>query len=394
MIFQTFDYPAKCKKVYASGSLCEEFPQNLSGTWEYRADAPSGVEFAKLYCDGKNIHDVCPEHLQREWQEITGKWKAHLNAFIQAKISLKEHCIYDLVPQHFLLDFCEVKNQITKYVLDNYDRPKNYNFLLELAALSEDIKTQPLNLKTDKLNGLSHQLATRNFLKRLKKIEKSIKYNIFGTKTGRLTTEPNSFPILTLKKEFRSAIEPNNDLFVELDFNAAELRTLLSLMDKEQPKGDIHDWNAKNVFRGYVTRKEAKERIFAWLYNPDSKDYLANRSYDRIAVKEKYWDGKKVKTPFGREIEADAFHALNYLIQSTTADMVLRQAIKVYDLLKDSKSYIAFMIHDSLVIDLAKEDKGLLTKVFEVFSQTDLGEFSISTQAGKSFGEMRKIKWT
>jgi hypothetical protein len=393
MIFQTFDYPTKCKKVYAGGTLCSEAPQNLSGTWEFRADTPAGVEFAKLYCNGKNIHEVCPEHLQREWQEITGKWKAHLNAFIQAKISLEEHCIYELVPQHFFLDFCRVKNQITEHVLENYDRPKNYNFLLDLAALSENIKTQPLNLKTSKLSGLNHQTATRNFLKKLKKTEKSIKYNIFGTKTGRLTTEPNSFPILTLKKEFRSIIEPNNDLFVELDFNAAELRTLLSLMDKEQPKGDIHDWNAKNVFRG-IERKQAKERIFAWLYNPDSKDHLANGTYDKKEVKEKYWDGKIVKTPYGREIEADGFHALNYLIQSTTADMVLRQAVKVYDLLKGSKSHIAFMIHDSLVIDLAKEDVGLLTKALKVFSQTDLGEFSVSTQVGKNFGEMRKIKWT
>jgi hypothetical protein len=393
MIFQTFDYPNKCKKVYAAGVLCEEPPQNLSGTWEYRAGSSTDVEFAKLYCNGKNIHDMCPEHLQREWQEITDKWKAHLNAFIQAKISLEEHCIYELVPQHFLLDFCKVKNQITEHVLENYDKPENYNFLLGLSALSENIKAQPLNLKISKLNGLSHQIATRNFLKKLKKIEKKVVYNIFGTKTGRLTTEPNSFPILTLKKEYRSIIEPNNDLYVELDFNAAELRTLLSLGGKEQPKEDIHEWNAKNVFRGLQSRSEAKERIFAWLYNQDSKDYLANRAYDKTGVKEKYWDGKVVETPYGRKIEADEFHALNYLIQSTTADMVLRQAIKVHDLLKNSKSHIAFIIHDSLVIDLAKEDKGLLKEIFDIFAKTDLGDFMVSVQAGKNFGDMKEVKW-
>ena len=393
MIFQVLDNKKQCSRIYAEGKLYDEAPTGLQGTWEYKEGLPSGVEFTKLYCGGKTIHDICPEHLQHDWKRASGKLKAYLNSFMQAKISLEEHCFYDLVPQHFLLDFYEAKNQITKYVFENYEKPENYDFLVELASLCENIKKQPLRLKTSKLNNLSHQLATRNFLKKLKKTEKSIKYNIFGTKTGRLTTEPNSFPVLTLKKEYRTIIEPNNDLFIELDFNAAELRTLLSLMDKEQPKGDIHDWNAKNVFRGYVTRKEAKERIFAWLYNPDSKDYLANRSYDRIAVKEKYWDGKIVKTPFGREIEADDFHALNYLIQSTTADMVLRQAIKVYNLLKNSKSHIAFIIHDSLVIDLAKEDKGLLESVFSTFSKTSLGEYDISVQAGKNFGEMKEVKW-
>ena len=180
-------------------------------------------------------------------------------------------------------------------------------------------------------------------------------------------------------------------MYVEIDFNAAELRTLLALCGKKQPKGDIHEWNAKNVFRS--SRKDAKERIFAWLYNPDSKDYLANQSYDRTAVKEKYWDGKIVATPFGRKIEADEFHALNYLIQSTTADMVLRQVIKIHDLLKNSKSYVAFVVHDSLVIDLAKEDKGLLEEIFDTFAKTDLGTFAISVQAGKNFGNMKEVKW-
>jgi hypothetical protein len=392
VIFQVLDNKKQCSRIYAEGKLYDKVPTGLQGTWEYKEGLPLGIEFTKLYCGGKTIHDMCPEHLQHDWKRASDKLKAYLNSFMQAKISLEEHCFYDLVPQHFLLDFYEAKNQITKYVFENHEKPENYDFLVELASLCENIKTRPLNLKTNRLSGLSHQIATRNFLKKLKKTEKRIKYNIFGTKTGRLTTEPNSFPILTLKKEYRTIIEPNNDLFVELDFNAAELRTLLSLMGKEQPKGDIHDWNAKNVFHG-IQRKQAKERIFAWLYNPSSKDRLACGTYDKKLVKEKHWDGKIVKTPYGREIEADDFHALNYLIQSTTADLVLRQAIKVYNLLKNSKSHIAFIIHDSLVIDLAKEDKGLLESIFSTFSKTSLGEYDISVQAGKNFGEMKEIKW-
>ena len=33
---------------------------------------------------------------------------------MQAKIDLGEHCFYDLVPQHFLLDFYELKNEMIK----------------------------------------------------------------------------------------------------------------------------------------------------------------------------------------------------------------------------------------------------------------------------------------
>ena len=393
MIFQVLDNKNKCTKIYADGAIYSDLPLELQGTWEYKDNLPPEVDFAKLYCAGANINDVCPEYLKAQWENASDKLKAYLNSFIQAKISLKEHCFYDLVPQHFLLDFYEIKNQITKYVFDNHQRPENYDFLLQLSKVVEDIKNRPLNIKFEKINAQAHELATRNFLKRLKGAEKRIKYNIFGTKTGRFTTEPKSFPVLTLKKEYRCILEPTNDFFVELDFNAAELRTLLALCDKGQPREDIHEWNAKNVFRGLQSRSEAKERIFAWLYNPNSKDYLANQAYDKTSVKEKYWDGKIVTTPFGRRIKADEFHALNYLIQSTTADMVLRQVIKIYNLLKSSKSHIAFVVHDSLVIDLAKEDKFLLKEVFDTFAKTDLGDFVVSAQVGKNFGEMRKMKW-
>ena len=102
-------------------------------------------------------------------------------------------------------------------------------------------------------------------------------------------------------------IEPTNDFFIELDFNAAELRTLIALQGKTQPREDIHEWNIKNVYRGLVTREEAKKRIFAWLYNPDSKDYLSSRAYDRGSVVQKYFTQGQVRTfwdkinPLGRE---------------------------------------------------------------------------------------------
>ena len=393
MIFQTLDYKKKCTNIYVNNKIYDEVPEGLTGTWSYNSSIPD-VDCANLYCGGQTIDSVCPLELENQWKASNDKMKAFMNSFIQSKIDLNQHCFYDLVPGHFLLEFYEIKNKITEHVFENYKKPENYDFLLELAKKAEEIKNQPLNINVLKLNDKKHEFVARNFLKKIKKTEPYIKYNIFGTKTGRLTTKPNSFPILTLKKEYRSILRPNNDLFVELDYNAAELRVLLTLMNMEQPKEDIHAWNAKNIFRGLVTRKEAKERIFAWLYNPDSKDHLANRAYDKANIKEKYWDGKIVKTPFGREIKADEFHALNYLIQSTTADLVLRQMIKVADLLKNVKSHVAFVIHDSIVIDFAKEDKGLISEINEAFKQNRFGEYRTSVSIGKNFGDMREVKCT
>jgi DNA polymerase I-like protein with 3'-5' exonuclease and polymerase domains len=98
-----------------------------------------------------------------------------------------------------------------------------------------------------------------------------------------------------------------------------------------------------------------------------------------------------VTTFYGMEIPADNHHALSYLIQSTFGQLALRQMIKVFNFLKDRKSFIAFTIHDNIVIDLAEEDKKDLKKIINVFSNTDLGMFKVNVKAGNNYGEMRKI---
>ena len=131
----------------------------------------------------------------------------------------------------------------------------------------------------------------------------------------------------------------------------------------------------------------------AWLYNPSSKDFLSSRAYKRDAVVQKYYSDGQVKTFFDRIIPSDNHHALNYIIQSSTNDLFLRKMIELDHYLKDKKSYIAFSIHDSLVIDFAKEEQNLISEITRIFSGTNFGDFKANLSIGKNFGEMRKIKW-
>ena len=80
--------------------------------------------------------------------------------------------------------------------------------------------------------------------------------------------------------------------------------------------------------------QEAKKRIFAWLYNPNSKDHLSSKAYERDSVLKKYYDSDQITTFFDRTIEADEHHALNYIIQSTAADLFFKQMIKVWEMLE------------------------------------------------------------
>ena len=393
MLFQTLDDKKECLGVYINGEInYDGVPDNLTATWSF-ADYLAGrdVQYANLYCAPNDIDTACPDSLKDQWEDVSEKMRAFLRSFVEAKVDLNENCFFELVPERFLLEYCELKNKITKHVLEVHEKPQNYDFLLGLVQLSKKIKYQKLNLDLSGLNGGLSSFKTRQWKKKLASIKPYVVYNIFGTKTGRLTTKKDSFPILTLPKEHRKAIKPSNDWLVELDFNAAELRTLLALSGKEQPTEDIHEWNAKNVYKGSVTRTEAKQRIFAWLYNPESKDYLSNRAYDRNIVLQKYWDGEQVQTRYNRIIPADKHHALNYIIQSTTSDLFLRRAVAVNKLLKDKKSKIIFCIHDSLVIDFSNEDREFLLDVIKEFSETELGVFKANIQAGKNFGEMKEM---
>ena len=340
-----------------------------------------------LYSRGRPTIELCPEHLQGEWNTTIERISAHHRSFLEAKMSLEGQPLKQLLPEKIFLKYQELRGDVERHILKNYEQPENYDFLCELDDLVSEISQQELNID---VMGIRPTPENRDFLKKVRKIKPQISYNIFGTKTGRLTTNPGSFPILTLKKENRSVLKPQKDCFLEMDFNAFELRVLLSLLDKEQPEGDIHEWNVKNIYQGSVTRAQAKKRIFAWLYNPNSDDKLTSRYYDRGQVKDRFFSRDKIKTIFNREIESDDYHAFNYIMQSTASDLFLQQAIKIQNMIEESN--IAFLMHDSLTLDFDKSELGSINEIRENFSQTIFGDFPISIKIGKNFGEMKEWK--
>jgi len=395
MLFQSLDDKIHCIGIYYDGKLVfDEIPTGLTATWNYCTGIKSTreeVEYAQLYCGGKSLSEACPEPLRADWERIEAKMRAFIRSFVEAGVSFTEHCFYDLVPPKFLLEYCDLKNQICEHVFETYEKPDNYEFLANLSFMAEDISMNSLNLQPNALKGELQITKVRRFWKKLLNAPTNIKYNIFGTRTGRLTTAKSSFPILTMDKDFRKVIKPKNDWFVELDFNAAELRTLLALSGKKQPEEDLHEWNLKNIFKGEGTREEAKKRIFAWLYNPNSRDYESSKAYDRGGVVDEYWDGEEIITPFDRAIKADKGHALNYIIQSTTSDLLLSQMIAVNKFLEGKDSHVSFCIHDNVVLDMTEEDCKKLPEIVRIFANTKLGKYKVNVRAGKNFGEMKEI---
>jgi|TARA_R110000824_G_scaffold851_2_gene5121 hypothetical protein len=393
VLFQTLDDKKRCHGIYQNGNFYyNKFPEHMTKSWGYTPYLKGkDVDYAFLFTGGQTLGEVCPEHLEGDWARISSKMKAFIRSFSEAKISLDDVCFYDLVPENFLIELCEIKNRICEHVFEEYEKPENYDFLCDLSELIDDISQNKINFDESYLKNNLNDVKVRGWLKKVRNCYPYVNYNIFGTITGRLSAQKNSFPILTLPRLYRRCIKPTNDWFLELDFNAAELRTVLALSGIEQPQEDIHAWNAKNIYAGKYSREESKRKIISWLYNPAAGHYTAARYYNRDMIREEYWDGEYVKTPFLRTIRADYDHALNYTVQSTTSDITLRQAVKISNLLKDKKSYIAFCLHDSIVVDLSFEDKDLIKELVQMFADTDLGKYYINASIGKNFGALKKI---
>ena len=107
----------------------------------------------------------------------------------------------------------------------------------------------------------------------------------------------------------------------------------------------------------------------------------------------KFYENGHVQTPFGRCIESDDFHALNYLLQSASSDNCITQINKLHRFLRDKRSNVAFIIHDSVILDLRHSERDLLPQIREIFTDTKLGQFKANVKVGKNLGAMEKIEW-
>ena len=142
-------------------------------------------------------------------------------------------------------------------------------------------------------------------------------------------------------------------------------------------------------------------RIITQLHKSTKRDYIGRMNDDKIHCMEiarkygeEYWDGNTVRTPFRKQIaDTSEHHALNYLVQSTAAELTLKQALKLEYLLRtrSAGSNIAFLIHDAVVLDMKKEDENLIKPLIALMSSTNFGTFKVNIKRGKTLGSMKDM---
>ena len=403
--FQLIDNKNICPSIVDFDGNIDKNPDysNLTRTWAYNHRySQKNVEIGQIYALGKTLDDVCPEHLKDRWEKIKTLHKAYENSFTEGHInSVKEFCFYDLVPESFIKSFFGIKNEITKHVFEHYDKPPNYNHLYKLLELTDDISRHKLNIQPQYLNDLPETDRIIRLKNKLSLLKHRIKYDVFGSITGRLTVKKGYFPILTLDKKFRNIVHPNNRWFIELDYNAAELRTFLGLNNVKQPEYDIHEWNSQlynNIhINEPITRDEIKKKFLAWFYSGNDDLFGVeeiDKSFNKKAILNEYYSDNIATTPYGRRIETEDRKALNTINQSASADLFYEQTFQVNDYIKQNKlvSYISFLIHDSVIIDVDRNDLKHIRNIINIFSQTRYGKYMVRSKIGENLGNMKDFK--
>jgi len=390
--FQALDDKKQCVGIYHNGHLVfdeKQFPESFlnARTWRYSGFLDDDtIEYGWMLTLGKTLKDSCPDHLIDELSRCEKKMNAYKKSFEIARVNFREHCFFDLVPHDFLVSFLELKNQITQHVFETCKKPVIYDHLMAVEKLLYKIRYQNLYINNQNARGLFTSSRNRAAAQKLLTGPKHIDYNIFGTRTGRLSTYPGSFPILTMPKDLRALVKPHNDWFISLDYNGAEARTVLGLLGKKQPMGDVHEWNVDNVFKnkGVGNREAAKTFFFSWLYNPDSTK-IEESFYDRDALLKMYYKDGAIRTIFDREVEVDEYKAINYIVQSTCADLVNDRAVALDKFLEGKGSFISHIVHDEIVLDMPDEERYLIPEIKEIFSNNKLDKFVTNLKAGRDY---------
>lgn len=223
-------------------------------------------------------------------------------------------------------------------------------------------------------------------------------YNLYNS-TSRPTNAFNSVNFAAIPKEpaYRKSFKPQNDYFVELDFDGYHLRLLCNEIDYELSGESAHKQLAKHYFgtediseEQYI---EAKQINFQAIYGkiPEKHKHLKifreiqeyiNSLWTSFEESGYVWNPQSGKA-FTRELkDMHPSKLMNYMMQSleTSNNILILKDILRY--LKDKKSFITMYTYDAILFDFNKEDgKHTLEDIKKIME--DRGKYPVKFKYSK-----------
>lgn len=211
-------------------------------------------------------------------------------------------------------------------------------------------------------------------------------YNLYNT-TSRPTNAFNSVNYAAIPKapEFRKAIIPQNDLFVEFDFDGYHLRLLCDQIGYELTDESAHMQLAKLYFGKDEIAEEdytkAKQINFHAIYGKIPPEYAFLEVFEKIqAYIDKLWKQFQTQGYVEDPISGKRFTSelkdmhpqklMNYMMQSleTSRNISILQDLVMYLHKKNTK--IALYTYDAILFDFdKKEGKQVLEGIEKIVNQ-------------------------
>lgn len=240
-------------------------------------------------------------------------------------------------------------------------------------------------------SGEGNVAALRSFHPDENGLAPEVRYNRFGTKTGRPTVAsgPN---ILTLKREQRNLLTSrwgSHGRVVMLDFSALEVRIILYEADQDCADPDLYQELNELLFKGKLPRDVIKGAVICDLYG-QSRRALGQRlgiqgkhldafiekirAHFKVeqllqTVKKQFVDDGFILNRYGRQVKIDEplDHVLiNAYAQSTGADVVTLGFQEVINRIRPLKAVPIYLLVDAILIDCHVDDLDKIRQIKQV----------------------------
>lgn len=224
-------------------------------------------------------------------------------------------------------------------------------------------------------------------------------YNLYNI-TGRPTNSFNSvnFAAIPKKPEYRKCFMPQNDVFVEFDFDGYHLRLLAEQIGYELTSEPAHTQIARILFnKQHISNEEyntAKQLNFQAVYGTTPEEYKEFEFFKGIdtytkSIWNEYKDKGYVIAPISKKVFSSDLpdmypkKLLNYIIQSLETSRNIYALKNCLEYLKTKQTSISLYVYDSILLDFSlKDGKETLNDLENILSEN--GKYPVKFKYSKN----------
>ena len=217
-------------------------------------------------------------------------------------------------------------------------------------------------------------------------------YNLYTT-TSRPSNTFNSVNFAALNKDDgeRMCYQPENDMFIEMDFQGYHPRLIGEMVNWHFPK-DKNTYELLGQLLN-VSQQDAKELTFKQLYGGVWSEYQYKPFFKDVNIFiDDMWNtyqyGKCYETEnriFIPDDDMTQAKLFNYIVQSKETSTNIELLEKVLDYLKGKKTKIVLYTYDAFLFDYSKEDGDILQDIVNML------EYPVTIKQGNTYHGLTKI---